>query len=163
MLKAKSAKSHKKGVADAGASSWPPLSSALEQDLEKVREVAPPPPNDAIYAYLTEVFRLAGKWWKPTNWKEIESEIDEYFTSNFDERFAHERFRFIIEVTAPAHIKAKMKWKYATALRVASEQKIKASEVATFIKDRGGLNQTIGSRKFKKQKSRNKKKHTTSK
>jgi hypothetical protein len=160
MLKTKRAKLREKPPGS-GAPKSATISPAWEHDLEKVRRAAPPPPDDAVYEYLKKVFWFVKKWWKPTTFKDIKSEIEAYFKSNIDQRIKHERFRFIIELTAPSHINAKMKWKYVTALRVAREEKQKTSEVLAFIKGRGGLNKLIESRKSKKQKVKNKAKRPT--
>ena len=125
---------------------WPkaknenPIKSYLSKDLERIRELAPPPPKEAIYPYLKAVYRCARRL-GPTD-ESKKKEFDK-IADGFHPRIKFNRIRLIIELTALPHMKPKMKWKYAQALQYARKRLVKSSEVVEFIKSEGGINKCV--------------------
>lgn len=115
----------------------------LMRDLQLVRRAAPPPPEEHLYRYLEAVYRLDVKWRERANQEEVRTWMARYSEQNFHHRLNRRRFRFIIEVTAPGHISARMKWKYATALERAQKRKVSPNKLREFMRKHGGLNGVV--------------------
>ena len=116
------------------------LPSNWEKNLQPIRDLAPPPPNEAIYPYLQAVYRRARKLGHVDGPKE--KELNK-LADSIPARFKFNRMRFLIELTAPEYMKPKMKWKYSQVLMCARDRRVKSTELIEFIKGEGGINECI--------------------
>ena len=119
-----------------------------DQELQRIRELAPPPPKEAIYPYLQAVYRRArvlGDIDKPTE-KKFNKSAD-----GFAKQIKWNRMRLLIELTAPSHMKPKMKWKYSQTLMYAYRSHVKSVNLIAFIKDEGGINKCVDKYQPKKE------------
>ncbi len=116
------------------------LPADLKAELDKIREVAPPPPTvDPLYKYLRRVYRLRQKLETSHEWQDAVVRYHNVHRLRLKENYV----RFIIQQTAGDHVTDKMKNKYKIALQLALEEAIKPVDVIAFIKKHGGLNGCI--------------------
>jgi hypothetical protein len=113
------------------------ISPTWDTDLEAIRELAPPPPKEAIYPYLKAVYLRARKLGPIDGPKE--KELNK-IADRYPKKIKFDRFRLIIELTAPPHMTSKMKWKYTRALQYARQRGVKSADLIAFMKKKGGIN-----------------------
>jgi hypothetical protein len=113
----------------------------LDAELAKIREVAPPPPDDAVYMYLRKIYRLritVGDDELPPDlqakFKRLKKTMDRKILKNY--------FRVIIEATAGDNIGHKVRWKYSNALSEAYHNDVSEKSLKKFIRGNGGINKT---------------------
>lgn len=96
------------------------LPTQLEEQLKKVREVAPPPPprEDPVYKYLSRVYQLWHKLESSPSWKEAVQKYHAAHRLRIEKRY----IRFIIEQTAGDHVTDRTKHKYKIILDLAFEE-----------------------------------------
>jgi hypothetical protein len=115
------------------------LPTQLEEEVKKVRTVAPPPPPaDLIYKYLRRVYELQGKIASSSEWQKA---IQKYHAAHAP-RTLKNYTGIIIKLTAD-HITSNMKYKYVTALEYAFANNVKPDNLKAFIKQHGGLNRCV--------------------
>jgi hypothetical protein len=118
----------------------------VNRDLENIRKKlanAPlPRARNCIFLYLVAVYRVAWRWRKKGELPNNITIARKLSGQTIDPRI-HGAMRVIIELTIGPNADARLKWKYATALKYARQWKVRPSEVAELIKERGGLNQCI--------------------
>jgi hypothetical protein len=99
------------------------LPTQLEDELTKVRALAPPPPSDdPIYDYLTAVYRLRCK---VASSAELQSALKAYHKAH-SPRTLQQYAGVIIQMTAGDHISTNMKYKYVAALEFAFTKNVQS-------------------------------------
>ena len=104
-----------------------------------MRKSCPPPPEKATYRYLQKVYRLARKL-SPEQRKALTRQARKIHKNT---KYGQMPFRAIIDLTALSHVGARMKWKYAQALRYANANGIKGAALIDFLQEAGGLNACV--------------------
>ena len=116
------------------------LPTELEDELTKVRALAPPPPSDdPIYDYLTGVYRLRCK---VASSAELQNALQAYHKAH-SPRTLQQYAGVIIQMTAGDHVTSNMKYKYVAALEYAFANNVKPKNLKAFIKRQGGLNKCV--------------------
>ena len=116
------------------------LPADLEAELKKVRALAPPPPSDdPIYKHLRRVYRLWHKLERSPRWKKA---VQKYHKAH-RLRIKKHYIRFIIQRTSGDYVKDGMKHKYKVTLDLASNERVKPTDVIAFIKQQGGINKCV--------------------
>jgi hypothetical protein len=115
------------------------LPADLEEELKKVREVAPPPPSDdPIYEYLTSVYRLRCK---VASSAKLQTALKAHHKAH-SPKTLQQYFGAIIQMTAD-HISGNMKYKYVASLEYSFAKNVKPQKLKSFIKQKGGFNKCV--------------------
>ena len=117
-----------------------PISPTWDEDLERIRKLAPPPPEETIYGYLKAVYRRGRKL--GTIDEKKQKKLNK-IAGRYRQQIKFNRFRLIIEMTAPSHMTSKMKWKYTKTLQYARHQDTQSKDLIKFIKSEGGINACV--------------------
>ena len=116
------------------------LPTELEDELTKVRALAPPPPSDdPIYKYLTSVYRLRCK---VASSAELQSALKAYHKAQ-SPRTLQQYAGVIIQMTAGDHVTKNMKYKYVIALDYAFANHVQPKNLKTFLRKQGGFNNCV--------------------
>ena len=117
------------------------LPTELEDELTKIRALAPPPPpsDDPIYNYLTSVYRLRCK---VASSAELQSALKAYHKAN-SPRTLQQYAGVIIQMTAGDHVTGHMKYKYVIALDYAFANHVQPNNLKTFLRKQGGFNNCV--------------------
>jgi hypothetical protein len=116
------------------------LPTQLEDELTKVRALAPPPPSDdPIYDYLTGVYRLRCK---VASSAKLQNALKAYHKAH-SPRTLQQYAGVIIQMTAGDHISSKMKYKYVIGLDYAFANHVQPNNLKTFIRKQGGFNNCV--------------------
>ena len=116
------------------------LPTELEDELTKVRALAPPPPSDdPIYKYLTSVYRLRCK---VASSAELQSALKAYHKAQ-SPRTLQQYAGVIIQTTAGDHVTKNMKYKYVIALDYAFANHVQPKNLKTFLRKQGGFNNCV--------------------
>jgi hypothetical protein len=138
MLKKKSNLAHRKSQTSNGGELVDELS--LEEELEKIRKVAvpPPPKSDPIYRYLRQSLRL---FYKVVRSPKMQAELRVRHKAEMP-RVKPQYINVIIGVTA-ADPDEKKRSKYADTLELAKYHSIPAKELEERILAEGGINECV--------------------
>jgi hypothetical protein len=116
------------------------LPTELENELTKVRALAPPPPSDdPIYDYLTSVYRLRCKVASSAELKSALKAHHKAHTPRALEQYAG----VIIQMTAGDQISSNMKSKYVAVVEYAFANNVKPQKLKAFVKREGGFNKCV--------------------
>src|ERR1700693_4840260 len=125
----------------------------VNRDLENIRKKlsnAPlPRARNCIFPYLATLYRVVWRWRKKGELPNNIMIARKLSGQTIDPRIQG-AMRVMIELTIGPNADARLKWKYATALKYARQWKVLPSEVMELIKEQGGINQCI--EKFRKSK-----------
>lgn len=102
--------------------------------LERIKEKAPPPPKETLYSWLQSCYSL---------YRELTADERGALRGlgkKMNIRSGNKRLRVIIDLTAGAHVTAKMRAKYAARLDEADQRDVKPKRLRRFIEKRGGIN-----------------------
>jgi len=110
------------------------------RDVETIRAVTAglSRKRDAVYVALALIYRTGHKWLKGGQAKELRDAIIILEEVKVDPRVKRKLFRFLIEVGWPA-LETKLRSRYANALRYAWAHHCPIAGLATFIKNKGGI------------------------
>jgi hypothetical protein len=116
------------------------LPTELEDELTKIRALAPPPPSqDPLYDYLTGVYRLRCK--VPSS-VELQNALKAYHKAHSPKPL-QQYAAAIIQMTAGDHVTSNMKYKYVNALDYAFANHVQPKNLRTFLRKRGGFNNCV--------------------
>ncbi len=111
-----------------------------QRDINTIRAVATglSRKRDAVYVLLTQIYEVAFKWLKSGQAKELEDAVIRIGKIRVDPRIKRSLGRFLIEIGCP-NVEQKLRSRYANALKYARSKKCPPSELTTFLKARGGI------------------------
>jgi hypothetical protein len=156
----KSAKSKKRKVPK--SISWKSAANArrvkqqVEQSRDDLKRLAPLPPAEALYKYLSEVYK-SGRKLQLAGDEEAQKALLS-LTPHLRMKGGFNRFRVLLELTAHKSMSAKRRGRYGRALQLAHKCRVPSSGFIAFIEGNGGVNflgdQKIGKAKAKLKKSK---------
>lgn len=120
------------------------LPELVAKSIERARAKAPPPPGpDPVPTYLASVYREVASWRESENWIDIQKDIKTYYKKTFHQRVQKNFFRFVIELSAGAHVSPQEKSKYVAVLNHAKNSNVLPKDFERFLRKHGGIKGTI--------------------
>lgn len=157
----KSAKSKKKNVpksvSQKSTANARTVKQQVEQSRDDLKKLAPLPPAEALYKYLSEVYK-SGRKLQLAGDKEAQKALLS-LTPHLRMKGGFNRFRVLLELTAHKSMSAKRRGRYGRALQVAHKCKIPSNGFVAFVEENGGVN-SLGDQKIGKAKAKLKKQST---
>jgi hypothetical protein len=111
---------------------------ALHKALLRAQQASPPPPDEAVFRYLEEVYRIRTQY--------TASQIRQALGADRWAKRLHTRptaVGLLIGATAGLHITGGLRWKYMNALEFARKNKVPSKELREFIRANGGINACV--------------------
>jgi hypothetical protein len=116
---------------------YPAVPQSIRESVERARAKSPPPPGpDPVPIYLACVYREVMSWHQGP--PKLRDSIHKYYKKHFHKRVRKNSFRFLIELSAGAHVSPQEKSKYVTVLNYARNSEVKPLEFQKFLRKQGG-------------------------
>jgi hypothetical protein len=133
---------------------YPEVPPAIKESVQRARAIAPlPPPEvDPVLAYLSCVYREVMKWKKRPPM--LLGGVQSYYEKHFHGRILQSYFRFLIELSAGAHVSLQEKSKYTMVLEFAQKCAVSPNEFEDFVNEREGIKGCIREAKASRKKAK---------
>jgi hypothetical protein len=117
---------------------YPAVPLSIRESVERAPAKAPPPPGpDPVPIYLACVYREVMSWLEGPGM--LKANIKKYYEKHFHKRVQKNYFRFLIELSAGAHVSPQEISKYLTVLNYARDSEVKPTEFQKFVRKQGGI------------------------